>query len=190
MLMFSSLQVMMALSAHLGSLEAEKQKLRAQVSFTETLCSYILYFLRLFSHSCFYICFSSPYFTLPFFFSSSLCSSSNLPRFFLVILFPSSFLIFSLCLVSSSGASSLSGEPVAEGRAGRCSAAAPEQGAGSGHPGGAEQTPPVHVLLTQIRPGRAATGEEDRMQTQTRRHACLPFFSSQKEAQVTKHQGK
>ena len=47
-----------------------------------------------------------------------------------------------------------------EGRACRGSAAAAGQGAGGGHPGGAEQTPAVHVLHTQIRPGGAAAGEE------------------------------
>ena len=47
-----------------------------------------------------------------------------------------------------------------EGRAGRCSAAAAGQGAGGGDAGGAEQTPAVHVLHTQIRPGGAAAGED------------------------------
>lgn len=50
---------------------------------------------------------------------------------------------------------------MAERRAGQRSAAAAGHGAGGGDPGGAEQTPAVHVLHTQIRPGRASSGEEN-----------------------------
>lgn len=141
---FSSLQVMMALSAHLGSLEAEKQKLRAQVS---DRC-------RNKKDNDFVL----------FMFSVWTLYKMNLPQIVLLIMScsPSSFLSFPSLFLrpSASGASSLSGEPVVEGRAGRCSAAAAGQGAGGGHPGGAEQTPAVHVLHTQIRPGGATAGED------------------------------
>lgn len=60
-----------------------------------------------------------------------------------------------------------------EGRAGRCSAAAAGQGAGGGDAGGAEQTPAVHVLHTQIRPGGAAAGEDTSNGTQTQMRRCL-----------------
>lgn len=59
----------------------------------------------------------------------------------------------------SSGPSSLSGEPVVEGRACWSSAASAGPRAGGGHAGGAEQTPAVHVVYTQIRPGGAAAGQ-------------------------------
>ncbi len=64
-----------------------------------------------------------------------------------------------------------------EGRAGRCSAAAAGQGAGGGHAGGAEQTPAVHVVHTQIRPGGAAAGEETtQLQTQVCVCVCVCVF--------------
>lgn len=83
------------------------------------------------------------------------------------ILLPVSFLFSLLCIIlalisasSLSGSSSLSGEPVVEGWAGWRSAAASGHGAGGGHPRGAEQTPAVHVLHTQVWPGWAASGED------------------------------
>lgn len=90
------------------------------------------------------------------FYSASSSSPTTHPS--LSFIFP--VLLLRVIYHSRSGASSLSGEPVVEGRAGRRSAAAAGQGAGGGHPGGAEQTPAVHVLHTQIRPGGAAAGEE------------------------------
>lgn len=118
----------MALSAHLGSLEAEKQKLRAQVSTHHRT-------LVLSSRSC-------PPATSSF--PSRSPSAHSTPD-----------------VSASSGAPPVSGEPVAEGRAGQSSAEAAGQGAGSGGAGGAKQTPAVHVLYTQIRPGGAAAGESD-----------------------------
>lgn len=58
---------------------------------------------------------------------------------------------------------------MAEGRASRCSAAAAGPRAGGGHPRGTEQTPAVHVLHTQIRPGGAAAGEE----SSKKKHECV-----------------
>lgn len=159
----SLLQVMMALSAHLGSLEAEKQKLRAQVSFFCPSGSFQLSMTGSTSP----LCFCPP---PPHLLASCFCPFlTNIMYFSLHFSFPH-FLILaqpfcisntSSCVSVSSGASSVSGEPVAAGRAGQSPAAAAGQRAGGGHVGGAQQAPAVHVLHTQIRPGGAAAGEND-----------------------------
>ena len=115
-------------------------------------------FNRLFLHlSSFSIIFPSLLSCYPFFFLPIFSFSSTS---FLVFL--SSSWTSSLHLTGLTGASSLSGEPVAEGRTGRRSAAAAGQGAGGGHPGGAEPTPAVYVIHTQIRPGWTTSGEDKR----------------------------
>lgn len=58
--------------------------------------------------------------------------------------------VFFFFLISLTGASPVSGEPVVERRAGRGTAAPPRQGAGGGHTRGAEQAPAVHVLHQEI----------------------------------------
>lgn len=149
----------MALSAHLGSLEAEKQKLRAQVSvfspFTpfQLLCSPPVASLR--GRRLHLLSPSFPSFTLgPLIFCTTHFTSPSR-------------------VSASSGAPSVSGEPVAEGRAGQSSAEAAGQRAGSGGAGGAQQTPAVHVLHTQIRPGGAAAGESDVCVCVTERDGCV-----------------
>lgn len=66
---------------------------------------------------------------------------------------------------------------MAEGRAGQSSAEAAGQRAGSGGAGGAQQTPAVHVLHTQIRPGGAAAGENDECVCDRERWVCLQGLS-------------
>lgn len=170
----------MALSAHLGSIEAEKQKLRAQVSFcgTRTLklrftpvCLCCFLYLKLFR----------PLFVLPFC-PCSFASYSfvcHITNFFPSLPTSSSLLFLILALTHhlcfllsfSSGATSVSGEPVVKRRAGWSSAATAGQGAGGRHTGGTEQAPAVHVLHTQIRLGGATVGEKTSC-TQTKMSVC------------------
>lgn len=63
------------------------------------------------------------------------------------------------CFSCSPGAEAVSGEPVAERRAGPGPAAATGAGTGSGYFRGAEQTPAVHEQHPQVRPRRAAYGK-------------------------------
>lgn len=73
---------------------------------------------------------------------------------------------FSSFVSLSTGASSVSGEPVVEGRAGWCSAATAGKGTGGCHTGGTQQTPAVHVHHTEIRLRGAAAGETNCSETE------------------------